>query len=86
MKKEFEVKSEEKNKEITVNSEVAKCIKAIGQDLIDRADDISNDVKNVVSITIYSKIVGEEIMNYDVTKNYYVKEFIDYNKIYKENY
>lgn len=86
MKKEFEVKSEEKNKEITVNSEVAKCIKAIGQDLIDRADDISNDVKNVVSITIYSKIVGEEIMNYDVTKNYYMKEFIDYNKIYKENY
>lgn len=84
MKKEFEVKSEEKNKEITVNSEVAKCIKAIGQDLINKADDISNDLENVSSITIYSKIIGGDIINYDVTKNYCTKEFIDYNKIYKE--
>ncbi len=84
MKKEFEVKSEEKNKEITANSEVAKCIKAIGQDLINRADDISTDVKDVSSITIYSKIVGGDIINYDVTKNYCTKEFIDYDKIYKE--
>lgn len=87
MKKEFEVKSEEKSKEIkeiTANSEVAKCIKAIGQDLINRADDISNDIKDVSSITIYSKIVGGDIINYDVTKNYCTKEFINYNEIYKE--
>lgn len=88
MKKEFEVKSEEKSKEIkeiTVNNEVAKCIKAIGQDLINRADDISNDLENVSSITIYSKIAAGEIVNYDVTKNYYTKEFIDYAKIYNES-
>lgn len=84
MKKEFEVKSEEKSKKITVNNEVAKCIKSIGQDLINRADDISNDLENVSSITIYSKIVGRYIINYDVTKNYCTKEFIDYDKIYKE--
>lgn len=84
MKKEFEVKREKKNKEITVNNEVAKCIKSIGQDLINRADDISNDLENVSSITIYSKIAAGEIVNYDVTKNYCPKEFIDYDKIYKE--
>lgn len=84
MKKEFEAKREEKNKEITVNSEVAKCIKSIGQDLINRADDISNDIKDVSSITIYSKIVGGDIINYDVTKNYCTKEFINYNEIYNE--
>lgn len=77
------MKSEEENK-ITVNSEVAKCIKAIGQDLINKADDISNDLENVSSITIYSKIIGGDIINYDVTKNYCPKEFIDYDKIYKE--
>ena len=77
------MKIEEENK-ITVNNEVAKCIKSIGQDLINRADDISNDLENVSSITIYSKIVGGDIINYDVTKNYCTKEFIDYDKIYKE--
>lgn len=77
------MKIEEENK-ITINNEVAKCIKAIGQDLINKADDISNDLENVSSITIYSKIIGGDIINYDVTKNYCTKEFIDYDKIYKE--
>lgn len=45
---------------------------------------METNLKDVSSITIYSKIVGGEIMNYDVTKNYCVREFIDYNKIYKE--
>lgn len=77
------MKIEEENK-MTINNEVAKCIKAIGQDLINRADDISNDIKDVSSITIYSKIVGGDIINYDVTKNYCTKEFINYNEIYNE--
>lgn len=68
---------------ITINSEVAKCIKSIGQDLINRADDISNDLENVTSITIYSKIVGDKIINYDVTKNYHTKAFINYKEISK---
>ena len=68
---------------VTINSEVAKCIKSIGQDLIDRADDISKDLENVASITIYSKITGDEIINYDVTKNYHTEAFINYEEISK---
>lgn len=69
---------------ITINNEVAKCIKSIGQDLINRADDISNDLKNVMSITIHSTICGGEVVNYDVTKNYNIEAFIDYHNIYKK--
>lgn len=68
---------------ITINSEVAKCIKSIGQNLINRADDISKDLENVTSITIYSKIVGGKIINYDVTKNYHTGTLINYDEISK---
>ena len=65
----------------TINSEVSKCIKAIGQDLINRADDISKDLKRVRNIEIKSTICNGEIINYDVNKNYIVEAFIDYKNI-----
>lgn len=65
----------------TLNSEVAKCIKAIGEDLIKRADDISRDLDRVKTISIYSVIQGGEIINYDVNKNYGVEAYIDYQGI-----
>lgn len=68
----------------TINSEVAKCIKAIGKDLIKRADDISKDLDRVGTITISSIICGGEIINYDVNKNYHVEAFIDYQGIKKD--
>ena len=68
----------------TINSEVAKCIKAIGEDLIKRADDISRDLDRVSSISISSVIHGGEIINYDVNKNYNVEAFIDYHSIRKD--
>lgn len=43
---------------------------AIGQELIRRAEDISNDVDYVSSITIYAMLTPEEIVNFDITKNY----------------
>lgn len=43
---------------------------AIGQSLIDRAEDITKDLKDVTSITIYARLNPSEIVNFDVTKNY----------------
>lgn len=53
------------SKEDSINA-----IKAIGQGLINRADDICNDLNRVRSITIYAHITPEEIVNFDITKNY----------------
>lgn len=47
-----------------------KAIKAIGEELIRKASDISNDVENVTSIEIKAKITTDEIVNVDVIKNY----------------
>ena len=43
---------------------------SIGQDLINRADKITDDLENVISITINAEIVSGEIVNYNVNKNY----------------
>lgn len=69
---------------ITINSEVARCIKSIGEDLIKRAEDIARDLDSVTDITIYSKIEGGKIINYDVNKNYSVKTFIHYDALESE--
>lgn len=45
-------------------------IKLIGKDLIDRAEDICDDLTRVSSITIQANINPLEIVNYDITKNY----------------
>ena len=47
-----------------------KCIVAIGQSLIERADEISKDTKNVASVTIYANLCPGEIANFEITKNY----------------
>ena len=49
-----------------------KSIQSIGQDLINRAEDISRDLQYVSSITIYAQLNPTEIVNYDVSKNYHV--------------
>ncbi len=49
---------------------VNKSIKAIGQELIRRADDISSDIERVGTITINAVLTPTEIVNFDVTKNY----------------
>lgn len=49
---------------------VRLAIKSIGQDLINRADDIVNDLQYVNQIKIEALITSDEIVNYDVKKNY----------------
>lgn len=58
----------------TGKENVNKSIKAIGQELIRRADDIANDINKVSSITINAVLTPDEIVNFDVTKNY-IAEF-----------
>ena len=50
--------------------EVKKSIIAIGQELIKRADDITNDLKFVSNIEINAKLTSNEITNFDIKKNY----------------
>lgn len=49
-----------------------KALETIGKDLIERAEEITNDLEKVRSITINAELNPCEIVNYDVTKNYYV--------------
>ncbi len=61
------------SKEILIacgKEKVNKSIKATGQELIRRADDITNDIEFVKEITIHATITPNEIVNFDVNKNY----------------
>lgn len=55
-------------------------IVAIGQSLIKKSDEVSNDLKDVGSITIYAEIKAEEIVNFDITKNYIARLESEENK------
>lgn len=43
---------------------------AIGQELIKRAEDITNDLERVKDITIFAQLNPNEVVNFDITKNY----------------
>ena len=47
-----------------------KYIIAIGQELIKRADDITNDLKFVTNIEINANLTPYEITNFDINKKY----------------
>lgn len=51
---------------------------ALGQELIKRAEDVSNDIEHVTSITVYARLNLAEVVNLDITKNYtaYLEEDI----------
>lgn len=59
--------------EVPRENNIVETIKAIGKILMDRAEDIGKDVKDVRNITIYSMISPEDIATIDVTKSYIVK-------------
>lgn len=50
-----------------------QAIKSIGQELIEKAEDIANDVKNVTSIKIDANITADEIVVVNITKQYVPK-------------
>ena len=47
-----------------------KSIIAIGQELIKRADDITNDIKFVANIEISAKLTPDDVTNFNIKKNY----------------
>ena len=61
-------------------STVKDAITAIGQSLIERAEDIAKDVEKVSTINIYANIVNGEIVSFDVTKNYIAELVKEENK------
>lgn len=64
---------------VTNNEATKKGIIAIGQSLIERAEEISRDLDRVTSITIYAQLNPSEVVNFDITKNY-TAEFKEENK------
>lgn len=58
--------------EMISENKITTYIKSIGQDLIDRADDITRNIKNVRSITIHSDITPDTILNYSIDTKYIV--------------
>lgn len=55
------------------DKDLEKWVKAIGQNIIDKAEDIGRDTNKVRTVTIYACITPEEILNFDITKNYGVE-------------
>lgn len=55
---------------LTGKENVKKSIIAIGQELIERANDITNDLEFVQSIEINAKLTVEEVTNFNIKKNY----------------
>ena len=53
-----------------MNKEIERCINVIADNIKEKAKDISNDLKNVLSIEIKAKIENGTILNFEVTKNY----------------
>lgn len=50
--------------------EAEKAVTSIGQELIRRAKDITNDIERVTKIKIEAEILPDEVTNVNVTKNY----------------
>ena len=67
------------NRNIKSEETVKNGIIAIGQSLIERAEEITRDLDRVASITIFAQINPGEIINFDITKNY-IAELKEENK------
>lgn len=52
--------------------ETEEKIKTIGQEIIDRADKIAQDLEGVMSITIHSKIERDSVTTLEITKEFRV--------------
>ena len=52
--------------------ETEEKIKTIGQEIIDRADKIAQDLEGIMSITIHSKIEKDSVTTLEITKEFRV--------------
>lgn len=56
--------------------EIENAIKSIGQTLIDKAEEITSDLKYVRNMEIKARIEPDEIVNFDIKKNYFAPMYI----------
>lgn len=55
---------------IANKNDAKEALIAIGQELINRAEDITRDLEHVTSITICAELDPTEVVNFNITKNY----------------
>ena len=55
----------------TSNEKVRECIETLGQNIIDRAKDISNDIERVNQIKITCELNPGEVVSFKVEKSYH---------------
>lgn len=69
-----------------INDDIENCIKAIGQEIIDRASETATDLKNVSKIKIYSEIKVDSNITVEISKEYVVNmnKYYD-NHVYKKD-
>lgn len=66
-----------------VEQNIKEIITAIGQNIIDRADEVAKNNENVSEITISASITPNTVANYSISKTYYA--IIDVKKNLKSD-
>lgn len=56
---------------------VKKALISIGQEIIDRAEELSKDLCNVKAINIKGSITTDELVSLNIEKQYYIQDIID---------
>lgn len=69
-----------------INDDIENVIKAIGQEIIDRASETATDLKNVSKIKLYSEIKVDSNIAVEISKEYVVNmnKYYD-NHVYKKD-
>lgn len=71
----------ESNKYEHARKETEEKIKAIGQEIIDRASEVATDLSNTCKIKIHSEIDADSNLTVEISKEY----VIDMNKYYENH-
>lgn len=64
---------------------IKEVITAIGQNIIDRADEVSKNCENVSKITISADITPDTVVDYSINKTYYATIDVKENEAKNEN-
>ena len=68
-----------------LETNIKEIMTAIGQNIIDRADEVSKNCENVSEITISANITPNMVANYSINKTYYVTIDVKENEAKHEN-
>ena len=68
-----------------LETNIKEIMTAIGQNIIDRADEVSKNCENVSEITISANITPNMVANYSINKTYYATIDVKENEAKNEN-